>query len=541
MADIKISELTQAESLSLSDLMESAVPYNGGFLSRRMSIAQLANYLENYVQHTALSTGAKSIIGAINEIVGDLDDYYTKSETYSKTKIDELIAGVSGLHFLVVQTLPVSDIDPNTIYLVPKQDVGTQDIYDEFIYIVEEAPTPSHWEKIGTTEIDLSDYVTDTELETILNDYVTTSGLNTILASYATTSAMTTALSAKVDKVSGKGLSTNDYTTAEKTKLNGIESGAEVNVQSDWNATSGDAFIKNKPTIPTVTDNKVKQTATTTNAYYRVLLSKSASDAEETDGVLKNSSLYYNPYDRELSTIKLCADSAFIPQLKVTELVTSQYYFRKTSNQMVAMLDSNPSSTTSNPAFVYMPASSGTLALTDDIPTVSTGSVFGSLSFDGTDKIINLGTNTIQAGLDANDLTTPAVYYITTATNPANMPSAFANGFLIVLRYSANVIKQIALRQGTIDSNDHMVYFRSYIISGWSKWHQLFVGEHIGGVENSNTASRAYAVNELMNRNGGIYRVTQAIASGGAITNNTNVVATTISAEIKAIRDALNI
>ena len=31
--------------------------------------------------------------------------------------------------------------------------------------------------------------------------------------------------------------------------------GAEVNVQSDWNATSGDAFIKNKPTIPTVPTN----------------------------------------------------------------------------------------------------------------------------------------------------------------------------------------------------------------------------------------------------------------------------------------------
>lgn len=33
-------------------------------------------------------------------------------------------------------------------------------------------------------------------------------------------------------------------------KLATIETGAEVNVQSDWNATSGDAFIKNKPTIP---------------------------------------------------------------------------------------------------------------------------------------------------------------------------------------------------------------------------------------------------------------------------------------------------
>lgn len=53
-----------------------------------------------------------------------------------------------------------------------------------------------------------------------------------------------------VTKVTGKGLSTEDYTTTEKTKLSGIESGAEVNVNADWNATSGDAQILNKPTIP---------------------------------------------------------------------------------------------------------------------------------------------------------------------------------------------------------------------------------------------------------------------------------------------------
>ena len=41
--------------------------------------------------------------------------------------------------------------------------------------------------------------------------------------------ATTTQLNNKVDKVSGKGLSTNDYTTPEKTKLAGIEVGAEVN------------------------------------------------------------------------------------------------------------------------------------------------------------------------------------------------------------------------------------------------------------------------------------------------------------------------
>lgn len=39
-----------------------------------------------------------------------------------------------------------------------------------------------------------------------------------------------TALNGKVDAVSGKGLSTNDYTSAEKQKLSGIASGAQANV-----------------------------------------------------------------------------------------------------------------------------------------------------------------------------------------------------------------------------------------------------------------------------------------------------------------------
>lgn len=50
------------------------------------------------------------------------------------------------------------------------------------------------------------------------------------LSAYATTSAMNTALAGKVDKVSGKQLSTNDYTTTEKNKLAGISVGAQVNV-----------------------------------------------------------------------------------------------------------------------------------------------------------------------------------------------------------------------------------------------------------------------------------------------------------------------
>lgn len=55
-----------------------------------------------------------------------------------------------------------------------------------------------------------------------------------------------------VAQETGKGLSTNDYTTTEKNKLAGIATGAEVNVQSDWDQTitTADDYIKNKPMIP---------------------------------------------------------------------------------------------------------------------------------------------------------------------------------------------------------------------------------------------------------------------------------------------------
>ena len=66
---------------------------------------------------------------------------------------------------------------------------------------------------------------------------------------YATAAELAADLSGKVDKVEGKQLSTEDFTTALKTKLDGIAAGAEVNVQPDWTAESGDGAILHKPTL----------------------------------------------------------------------------------------------------------------------------------------------------------------------------------------------------------------------------------------------------------------------------------------------------
>jgi hypothetical protein len=48
------------------------------------------------------------------------------------------------------------------------------------------------------------------------------------------------------------GTTYKQYSLTEKNKLAGIAEGAEVNVNADWNAVSGDAQILNKPTIPDV-------------------------------------------------------------------------------------------------------------------------------------------------------------------------------------------------------------------------------------------------------------------------------------------------
>ena len=59
--------------------------------------------------------------------------------------------------------------------------------------------------------------------------YLDNDGLLYLWQKIKTKFATITDLDGKVDKETGKGLSTNDYTTAEKNKLNGIEGGAEAN------------------------------------------------------------------------------------------------------------------------------------------------------------------------------------------------------------------------------------------------------------------------------------------------------------------------
>ena len=117
--------------------------------------------------------------GFITNLVNDLVNYYKKTETYTQTEVDALISAIVTLDIKVVATLPTTDISRTTIYLVPSADPQTTNIKDEYINI---DGTSAGWELIGSTAVDLSDYVTDTDLATALADYTTTANLTTLLA-----------------------------------------------------------------------------------------------------------------------------------------------------------------------------------------------------------------------------------------------------------------------------------------------------------------------------------------------------------------------
>lgn len=95
-------------------------------------------------------------------------------------------------------------------------------------------------------------------------------------------------ISGKVDKETGKGLSSEDYTSNEKSKLAGIAPGAEVNVQADWKQTNtnADDYIKNKPTIPDVsnlaTKSELQGKANASDVYTKVEVDSALDLKEDT-------------------------------------------------------------------------------------------------------------------------------------------------------------------------------------------------------------------------------------------------------------------
>lgn len=120
----------------------------------------------------------------IDNTVNNLTNYYLKTETYTQTEVNNLISQLTSLSIEIVETLPTEDISTTTIYLI---NVSGTNNYNQWMYI------NSAWANLGNTSVDLSNYYTKGQADTLLD--------------------------AKVDKVLGKGLSTNDFSNAYRDTL----------------------------------------------------------------------------------------------------------------------------------------------------------------------------------------------------------------------------------------------------------------------------------------------------------------------------------
>lgn len=90
----------------------------------------------------------------IDNTVNNLTNYYLKSETYTQTEVNNLIGQIKTIQIVKVDTLPDTG-ESNKIYLVPKTTSETNNSYFEYIWV----ESTSKFEKIGDTEIDLSNYL----------------------------------------------------------------------------------------------------------------------------------------------------------------------------------------------------------------------------------------------------------------------------------------------------------------------------------------------------------------------------------------------
>ena len=101
------------------------------------------------IDSTVTSDGANAVSGKA------VYDYVTAA-----------IADITGFHAEIVTELPTVG-QTNILYLVAKSAAASGDGYDEYLYI------NGAWERVGSTDIDLSGYVQASEMHAITNTEIT--------------------------------------------------------------------------------------------------------------------------------------------------------------------------------------------------------------------------------------------------------------------------------------------------------------------------------------------------------------------------------
>lgn len=146
--------------------------------------------------------------GYITASINGLSNYYNKSNTYSKTEIDNKISTIPKFNIQVVTALPTNNISTSTLYIKVTGD-ETQNIYTEYIFV------NNNWEKLGTQTLDLSGYALKTEIPTKLSELTNNINAVTKVETGTNNGQIKVTSGTTVTNVNVKGLNTAAYKTVE--------------------------------------------------------------------------------------------------------------------------------------------------------------------------------------------------------------------------------------------------------------------------------------------------------------------------------------
>lgn len=157
-ADLDISQLKAGELAACLDTQKIIVKLSGGNYLTLTDVPALRQIVDG----KANASDIPDVSAFITRLVNDLANYYTKSETYTQAEVNALVSAIPKFAIEVAQTLPITDISPTTVYLVPGANSSSPNLYTEYIYV-------NHaWECLGTQTVDLSGYVTTEALNNAL-------------------------------------------------------------------------------------------------------------------------------------------------------------------------------------------------------------------------------------------------------------------------------------------------------------------------------------------------------------------------------------
>lgn len=130
---------------------------------------QLSTASNNPVSNKAITTTTNNLSTLINETRSNLNNYYTKLQTYSQAEINALLDAARNGLFVPVAELPEPSADCiGKIYLIDATTTQESNYKDEYICFYKQDTEEYSWEKIGSATVNLDNYYTKSEVNELV-------------------------------------------------------------------------------------------------------------------------------------------------------------------------------------------------------------------------------------------------------------------------------------------------------------------------------------------------------------------------------------